>query len=207
MQRDDRAVAWEAAWDEIVRRWLPDDPERPDEQYKAQYFQKFNVARGAGCRVIAEIGVRAGYSGLAMLLGATGARYIGFEADAGNYGGVQGITERARARVFAGLEHEIRYVDTGSLLEIRDHVDLFHVDGDHSYDGAMHDIELAWRCSNFVLVDDYEYIRPVQAATDHFIVTHRLSHPMVQFLSDGGFRGSMLLFGARHPWLQQRKTP
>ena len=205
--------AWEAAWAEIQRRWLPDDAERPSDEYKAQYFQKWNVARGAGCRVIAEIGVRAGYSGLAMLLGATGAagdtraaRYIGFEADQGNYGGVQGITEHARGTVFAGFEHEIRYVDTGGLHEITDRVDLFHVDGDHSYDGAYHDLDLAWRCSRFVLVDDYDFIRPVQAATDHFIVTHRLVHPMVQGLSDGGFRGSMLLFGARHPWLQQRKN-
>ena len=208
MQRDDAATAWETAWSEIERRWLADDAERPSEQYKAQYFQKWNVARGAGCKVIAEIGVRAGYSALAMLLGAPGARYIGFEADQGNYGGVPGITAQALERgVLAGFEHEIRYVDTGGLIEIRDMIDLFHVDGDHSYDGAYHDLELAWQCSRFVLVDDYDFIRPVQAATDHFIVTHRLAHPMVQVLSDGGFRGSMLLFGARHPWLQQRKTP
>lgn len=198
---------WEHAWAEIESRWLPDDPERPSDEYKAQYFQKFNVARGAKPEVIAEIGVRAGYSGLAMLLGAPGARYIGFEADAGNYGGIRGITERARKTVFDGFDVQIRYGDTGNLLEIRDEVDLFHVDGDHSYDGAMHDLELAWRCSKFVLVDDYDFIRPVQAATDHFIVTHRLAHPMVQGLSDGGFRGSMLLFGARHSWFEKRKTP
>ncbi|CAN0461238.1 unnamed protein product, partial [Phaeothamnion confervicola] len=163
------------------------------EDYKNQYFQKFNVALGAQPQVIAEIGVRAGYSALAMLLAAPGARYIGFEADAGNYGGVKGMTERAMPRVLAGFAHEVRYVDTQNLLAIDDQVDLFHVDGDHSYDGAMHDIGLAWACSQYVLVDDYDFIRPVQAAADHFIVTHRLVHPMVQRLSDGGFRGSLLL--------------
>lgn len=197
---------WELAWAEIQRRWLPDDRVQPSDEYKAQYAQKFRVTRGAGVRVIAEIGVRAGYCGLAMLLAAPAARYIGFEADRGDYGGEIGITERARARVFEGFAHEIRYVDTRNLTRIADLVDLFHVDGDHSYDGAMHDLELAWHCSRFVLVDDYEYIRPVQAATDHFIVTHRLAHPMVQILPDGGFRGSLLMFGARHPWLQQRKS-
>jgi hypothetical protein len=197
---------WDAAWAEIERRWLPDDSERPSEDYKNQYFQKFNVSRGAKPEVIAEIGVRGGYSALALLLGTPTARYIGFEADAGNYGGVQGMTERAIPRVLSGFAHEVRYVDTQTLIAIDDAVDLFHVDGDHSYDGAMHDIELAWGCSKYVLVDDYDFIKPVQAATDHFIVTHRLVYPMVQLLSDGGFRGSLLMFGARHPVLENRRS-
>ena len=195
---------WESAWAEIVRRWLPEDGERPTDEYKQQYFLKFDVAVQARPRVIAEIGVRAGYSGLAMLLAAPGAKYIGFEADQGTFGGMRGFTASAVPRVLEGFDHEIRYVDSQSLLAIDDEIDLFHVDGDHSYDGAMHDLELAWRCSKYVLVDDYDFIRPVQAAVDHFIVTRRLTFPAVQALSDGGFRGSMLILGARHPVLQQR---
>lgn len=199
-------MSFDDAWIEIERRWLSDDTERPSNEYKNQYFQKFNVSHGARPSLIAEIGVRAGYSALAMLLGAPGARYIGFESDGGNYGGVKGITARAVPSVLAGFEYEIRDVDTQGLLVIEDEVDLFHVDGDHSYDGAMHDIDLAWSCSKYVLVDDYDFIRPVQAATDHFIVTHRMVYPMVQTLSDGGFRGSLLLFGARHPMFLNRRS-
>jgi len=188
---------WDQAWGEIERRWLPDDPERPSPEYRYQYQQKFMAAVGAKPAVIAEIGVRAGYSALAMLLAAPGARYIGFEQDAGNFGGEVGITARAVPTVLAGFPHEIRYTDTGALRVIDDAVDLFHIDGNHSYDGTMHDLELAWACSRYVLVDDYEYIKSTQAAVDHFIVTHRLAYPLCQFMTDGGFRGSMLLVGAR----------
>lgn len=196
---------WPEAWAEIERRWLPDDPVRPTEDYKNQYERKFFVAQGARPQVIAEIGVRAGYSALAMLLAAPGARYIGFEQDQGNYGGAPGITARALPTVLAGFAAEIRYVDSLDVYTIADAVDLFHVDGDHSYDGAMRDLELAFACSKFVLVDDYDYIRPVQAAVDHFIVTHRLPYPAYQAVCDGGFRGGMLLWGARHPALAARK--
>lgn len=206
MASSEGGLSWDAAWPEIVRRWLPDDTERPSEEYRQQYFVKFDVARNAQPRVIAEIGVRAGYSALAMLLAAPGARYIGFEADQGSFGGVRGFTAAAVPRVLEGFEHEIRYVDSQSVLAIDDEIDLFHVDGDHSYDGAMHDLELAWRCSQYVLVDDYDFIRPVQAAVDHFIVTHRMTFPAVQALSDGGFRGSMLILGARHPALKGGKA-
>lgn len=199
-------MEWDDAWAEIERRWLPEDTERPNEDYKNQYQQKFRVAEIAQAKVIAEIGVRAGYSGLAMLLASPGARYIGFEQDRGAFGGVQGITATAAPRVFAGFEHEIRYVDSQSISRIDDRIDLFHIDGDHSYDGAMHDLELAWACSQYVLVDDYDFIRPVQAAVDHFIVTHRMAFPYVQALSDGGFRGSMLIIGARNEKLAARKS-
>jgi hypothetical protein len=136
---------------------------------------------------------------LAMLLAAPGARYIGFEQDAGNYGGEVGITRRAVPTVLAGFNAEVRYGDSADVYTVTDAVDLFHVDGDHSYDGTMRDLALAWECSQFVLVDDYDYIRPVQAAVDHFIVTQRLVHPACQAVTDGGFRGGMLLFGRRHP--------
>lgn len=197
--RPSPALSWDDAWAQMVRRWWPEDPVRPDEQYRDAYAWKFETAKRIQPRVIMEIGVRAGYSALAMLLAAPQARYIGIEQDRGGFGGLQGITAAAVPSVLAGFEHEIRYRDSASLATIEEEVDLFHVDGDHSYDGCWHDLELAWRCSQWVLVDDYDFCLPVRAATDHFIVTHRLVFPMVQALTDGGFRGSMLLQGARHP--------
>lgn len=195
---------WTDAWSEICRRWLPDDPVRPSADYENQYHAKWDAVRQVQPKVIAEIGVRAGYSALAMLLAAPAARYIGFEADRGNFGGEVGLTRRAIPSVLAGFAHEVRYVDSQTLSRIDEPVDLFHVDGDHSYDGTAHDLELAWGCAAVVLVDDYDYIRAVQAATDHFIVVHRLVYPFCQMLSDGGFRGSMMLLGSRHPQLAGR---
>lgn len=177
---------------------MPDDTERPSPEYGNQLRVKFETVRSMPepPKVIAEIGVRAGYSALAMLLAAPGARYIGVEHDAGNFGGVHGITAKAVPTVLYGFDVEILYADSQSIHDFVE-VDFFHVDGDHSWDGAMHDIELAWQCSRYVLVDDYDFIKSVQAATDHFIVTHRLHFPLCQALGDGGFRGSMFIVGRR----------
>lgn len=195
---------WDQAWAEIQRRWLPDDEVRPSEEFAGQYRIKFETAQNAQPRVIAEIGVRAGYSALAMLLGAPEARYIGIEQNLGNFGGVRGITERAVPTVLQGFNAEIRYRDSANLSMLAEEVDLFHIDGDHSYDGTMRDLELAWACSHYILVDDYDFIRSTQAAVDHFIVSHRLVFPLCQALGDGGFRGTMLISGARHPRLAGR---
>lgn len=192
---------WPEAWQEIQRRWLPDDPERPHNGYEGQMRVKFEVARDSRPKVIAEIGVRAGYSALAMLLAAPEAKYIGIEQDAGQFGGGRGLTARAVPEVLKGFDYEIRYGDSQDVHVIEHEIDLFHIDGDHSYDGAMHDIGLAWDCARFVLVDDYDFIKSVQAACDHFIVTHRMSFPECQALGDGGFRGSMFMVGR---WVLER---
>lgn len=190
---------WDDAWAEIKRRWLPDDPLRPTDEMSGYYRVKWETVAGMPekPKVIAEIGVRAGYSALAMLLAAPDAHYVGYEHDAGNFGGIRGITEQAMPTVLKGFSRELHFVDSQSLHCIDEAVDMFHVDGDHSWDGTMHDLELAWNCSRFVMVDDYDYIRSVQAAVDHFLVTHRLAFPACQALGDGGYRGTMFMLGRR----------
>lgn len=190
---------WDDAWAEMKRRWLPDDPVQPTDEMSAYYRVKWETVAGMPepPKLIAEIGVRAGYSALAMLLAAPGASYVGFEQDAGQFGGQRGITGRAVPTVLAGFDWDIEWDDSQEIHSITMDVDFFHVDGDHSWDGAMHDIQLAWDCSRYVLVDDYDYIRSVQAACDHFIVTHRLAFPLCQALGDGGYRGNMFMVGRR----------
>lgn len=205
------ATDWDEAWAEICRRWLPDDEVRPGDDYKQAYFVKWDVARQIRPRVIAEIGVRAGYSALAMLLAAPDALYIGVERNFGDYGGVRGLTERAVPSVLAGFLHCVRYQDSRDLTSFRvddvnTPVDLFHIDGDHSWDGAFSDLSLAFTVSRWILVDDYDFIKPVQAAVDHFIVSRRLRYPAVQILSDGGFRGSALVAGSLNEMLAPRES-
>lgn len=202
----------ELPWPTMLDRWLLDDTLRPSEEFRSQYAAKWMVARNIQPKTIAEIGVRAGYSALAMLLAAPKARYVGIEMDAGGFGGEVGITARALPTVLDGFDWTIRYADSREMnaFDFDDAgsiVDLFHIDGDHSYDGAWSDLMLAWPVSRWILVDDYDFIRPVQAAVDHFAVVRRLCWPLIQTLSDGGFRGSALLVGARHEVFDQLRKP
>lgn len=202
-EQTEKTEQTELPWQTMLDRWLPDDVLRPSDEFRQQYAMKYGVARQTQPQTIAEIGVRAGYSALAMLLAAPQARYVGIEMDAGAFGGEVGITARALPTVLSGFDWNIRYQDSRELKsfefdESGSIVDLFHIDGDHSYDGAWSDLMLAWPVSRWILVDDYDFIRPVQAAVDHFAVVKRLRWPLIQVLSDGGFRGSALLIGARH---------
>ncbi len=48
-------------------------------------------------------------------------------------------------------------------------VDLVHVDGDHSYNGCLHDLRLAAEIGRWVLVDDLDWQIPVRAAVTAFL--------------------------------------
>ena len=56
-------------------------------------------------------------------------------------------------------------------IEIKD-VDLFHVDGDHTVKGVMHDLGLAYDCisdNGLILVDDITYIPEVREGVDKWL--------------------------------------
>lgn len=62
---------------------------------------------------------------------------------------------------------------------------LIHVDGDHSYDGALMDMAWAWSLSpDVMLVDDYRFIPEVKNAVGRFA-----SHFNLQFHVWDSFRG------------------
>ena len=71
----------------------PKDPTATSErvkQYEAYYEVKYNIAKEVNPKVIAEIGVRAGYSAWAFLSACPDAKYHGFDAENGTHGGQGG---------------------------------------------------------------------------------------------------------------------
>ena len=71
--------------------------------------------------------------------------------------------------------------------------DLYHVDGDHTREGALHDMEIccaAMGPDSFIVVDDYDYIRPVMQGVDDFL---RL-HPELEGFFLATTRGDMIMY-------------
>lgn len=144
-----------------------------------KYSVKYAIAKMAKPKVIAEIGVRAGYSAWAMLKAVPHCKYYGFDdcSDENNSEWKLGFDALAHTESLLNDKYPDAFVtmkklNTQSVSDIGiKEVDLFHVDGDHSYHGCMHDLYLAmWSISDdgIIMIDDYDYLQTVKMACDEF---------------------------------------
>jgi hypothetical protein len=148
-----------------------------DVQLQEYYAMKWAIARTLKARSVLEFGVRAGYSAAAFL-DAGVRRYLGIDLNTGTDGGVTGWVYHTMGTLpgaFPGREVTI-WADRSShdlevLAACNQHspFDLVHVDGDHSYDGAIQDMYAACLLGRHVLVDDCERFGTVKRAVQDFI--------------------------------------
>lgn len=179
------------------REWIcPQDKKSLSryEQYVPYYALKHDIAKEFNPRRILEIGVRAGYSAVAFLTACPEARYIGLDADNGKHGGEGGPwTWWAEHLLQFYPKASIRIQDTRELSELPDGPhDFIHVDGDHTFSGALADLELALHALDprgVILVDDYTYLPDVRHAVDRFLS----SHPELVSEHRASLRGEVLI--------------
>ncbi|MDE1946202.1 MAG: class I SAM-dependent methyltransferase [Patescibacteria group bacterium] len=131
--------------------------------------------------VVAEIGVRYGYSLWAMAK--TAEKAYGWDAE--RY--IPNSNAHVR-RYFSGkIDLELLTCDTQNVSRlVCEPVDVFSVDGDHSTFGALRDIDLAYqvvRPGGWILIDDIQGLyytteqdTAVRTAADIFIERYRLKH-------------------------------
>lgn len=184
-------------------RRIPDHVFRPDDLFQAAYstedgaIKNYTVYTEIAQRLnpsrIFEVGVRAGYSAYAMLAGAPEAHYHGVDLNMGTDGGCVGFTEHAMGmlpREFPDASIVIEYADSQALDALPGaRFDLVHVDGNHSHVGTLHDLELASRCADWVLIDDVDYVPTVGSAVIEFLEYH----PAVTAIHYPTWRGHVLI--------------
>jgi hypothetical protein len=153
------------------RIFAPDDPFINDyriaESFRAGYSLYTEVCYGIRPRSIFEIGIRAGYSAWAMLRGcADGTLYHGIDIKEATY------AYSMLLREFPTHEYRIARADSGMLTHLSRDYDLAHVDGNHSHEGALHDLGLCWGHARFILVDDVDAFCTVNSAINEFLEMH-----------------------------------
>jgi predicted O-methyltransferase YrrM len=152
----------------------------------------WHVAIGAAVRPeeIGEIGVRFGYSLYSLARGARTSSGVspqlwGWDAECYVPGSI------AIAKAALGDHANLCPVNTQNLTALScPPLDLFHVDGDHSFAGCSHDMALAWavlRPGGVMLVDDVSFIGDCRDAVSRFAASNKITYAVLPT-----FRGTAL---------------
>jgi len=160
----------------------PDDPVAKHDLYKRIYAEKYDIIKRCGdISCILEIGVRAGYSAHTFLQAFPDAIFIGMDANNGTHGGQGGKDGRYMEwalKILSPYNAALFECDTqilANLLPVG--YDFIHVDGDHTSEGVMHDLDiclpaLAEAGQATILVDDYSYLRTVRQGVDRWLAAN-----------------------------------
>lgn len=169
-----------------------------DEDYlQSDRTYAWHMAIGRACRPcrFGEIGVRFGY-GLASIARGSVDDYREPHAlelygwDAEKY--VPGSMAIAKDNLKGLGTFHVQKIDTQELGDLGcPPLDLIHVDGDHSLDGAYRDMFLGWRAlrkGGVMLVDDFDFIGDVREAVRKFANHLTLGYEVLPT-----FRGTALM--------------
>jgi len=178
----------------------PEDPTATQErieQYKEYYKVKYMLCKQQNPKVIAEIGVRAGYSAWTFLQACPEATYIGFDANNGTHGGQggeDGKFARWAEKILESYNTKLIEMDTQTVDNLNiTGVDFFHVDGDHTTVGVQHDLDLAFNAisdTGLIVVDDITYLPEVREGV-YIWLNKMIGKIDTQFVES--LRGEMLI--------------
>lgn len=157
----------------------PEDPTATPEriaQYKEYYKIKYKICKEINPKVMAEIGVRAGYSSWTFLQSVPDAKLYCIDANNGTHGGnggQDGTFKKWAKKILKSYDTEYIDCDTQKVSALPiGNIDFFHVDGDHTVKGVQHDLDMAYNClssNGVILIDDIDYIPEVKRGADSWL--------------------------------------
>ena len=166
------------AWADLVL--YPDDVypwNFRTQAFYEEYRQKYAIAKLVRPKTILEIGVRFGYSAHSFLMAAPHADYTGIDFDEPSYGPYKGVPRKWATERLMSLypNNKIRTFNANTQTDdvsrhLKDTFDMVHIDGDHSFAGALHDMKRFWPyCRRVMVVDDVIEIPEVARALQQFL--------------------------------------
>jgi predicted O-methyltransferase YrrM len=145
------------------------------QEFYNEYRTKYAIAKLVKPKSILEIGVRFGYSARAFLCAGDVDIYIGLDFDEpswGSYAGVPREWAQEQLRIVFPSVNIVTYninTQTDGFKFGGKRFDLVHIDADHSYQGALNDMQKFWPLTERVMVVD-DFVE-VQDAVETFIST------------------------------------
>lgn len=129
-------------------------------EFFEEYRTKYAIAMLVKPRSILEIGVRFGYSARAFLSAGDTDIYVGLDIDEPSWGPHHGIPRewaQEQLRVAFPAVDIMTYnmnTQTDNIFLKKSSFDLVHIDADHSYRGALNDMQKFWPLTECVMVVD-----------------------------------------------------
>jgi hypothetical protein len=119
---------------------------------------------------ILEIGVRFGYS-LGTMIKASEKikKVIGIDCDDYVANSLAVAEKNIKKFIQNGICFDFRNINSHSISKIEEYVDLIHIDGDHSYEGKIQDLNLVKNNGRILIVDDYISFSQVQQAANDWM--------------------------------------
>lgn len=147
------------------------DPRHNDYMHCGNYYEiYYAISKYYQPKSILEIGVRYGYSLYSMMAAADNLTYVrGYDIDEYDAGSVEEANKNISKVISSNIDFQIEFKDSQKISELSKDYDLIHIDGDHSYDGKMHDLNLTRGTCKVLIIDDYNHIGEVKSATNKFI--------------------------------------
>lgn len=169
----------------LESNWREDDWFGCDSQVIFHYAMKAQVARRFRPRRVIEIGTRCGYSLLTFAATHPGSRYLCIDGamDADSY---DCLAHWRRLVEKHEIDAELVVVDSHAIKSLPP-ADFAHVDGDHSYAGALADLRLVAHC-RAILADDCDN-REVKRAVEEFAKEQART---LEYFDDGLRLGAVL---------------
>jgi hypothetical protein len=144
-----------------------------DEYLKSGIYYEYYyaISKYYNPKSILEIGVRYGYSMGCLIKGSDKIESVtGIDCDSYEKDSLLIAEKNIKKYIKDNIDFEFINKDSHSIEKLDKKFDLIHVDGDHSYQGKIQDLNLIKEACNVAIIDDYGGGLPdVRRATDHWI--------------------------------------
>jgi hypothetical protein len=190
----------------IVEQIITEKPSSIHDIIPSEFFTKYDsydyvwsgncfewyyaISRVLKPKTFLEIGVRFGFSFLPTLLGTDTLEYaLGWDLE--TYGNNKIAVDNISKYYNGTCKWEIQHADSQEQVGLSKFFDLVSIDGCHDYECKIHDLKLAMHQSEYVILDDYDYIPEVRRSTDDFLEEYKDKIEWNEYLPT--FRGSQLI--------------
>lgn len=165
-----------------------------DEYLKSNNYYEFYyaISKFYKPKKILEIGVRYGYS-LGVMIKGSGLveKVVGIDNDDYHQGSLSVAQNNLKKHVSSDLEYVFSNIDSHTIPKFDEYYDLIHIDGDHTYEGKLKDLDLLKNACKIAIIDDVYHIPDVSSAANDWMEKNK-DIIKSSFLLDS-MRGTLIL--------------
>ena len=167
-----------------------------DEYLKCGNYYEFYyaIAKYYAPKSILEIGVRYGYSLASMMCGGASSikKVVGYDIDQYEENSLSIADSNIKMHLSSlDIDCRLELKNSQSISRLDEVYDIIHIDGDHSYHGKLHDLNLALRHSRIIIVDDYNHLPDVRKAVDDWVNANKIYLKNTYFIDS--IRGTFII--------------